>query len=202
MKQEQNTNRGKRGFVHFVDNPVLVRSMVNTLSAYGLSLGDITIGDDARILARSMSAGETLVINSFFDFSSDFSKMLYIVEDILRAGITIVSISDNGMEIKPGYTDSLGLVSIFKNYLSFSDKNDVQIDKNPIPQDFPTLHLASLSEKEHGFLTALDLCQRGHTMASAARIAGCSYTSFRYWLQNKVMQDNATGGMREIPDQR
>lgn len=191
LEQETSTRiDGKKGFVHFVDNPVLVRSMVNTLSAYGLPMENIVVGDDARTLAHSMAAGGTLVLNSLFDLSCDFAKILYVIEDLLRAGITIVSISDKGLEINPGYTDSLGLVSILKNYLLFSveDVNPAGDDTDrllgyQVAQSIPrTYH----NKKEQALLAALDLYQKGHTMAYAVREAGCSYNAFRYWLKKKM----------------
>ena len=170
-----------KGFVHFVDNPVLVRSMVNTLSAYGVHPDNIAVSEDILEYYESLKPGDTLVINSLFDLSSNFSKILYIIGDLLKAGVSIVSISDNGRKIKPGDMDSLEIVSILKNYLSVAWM-DVSQRTSP-PAQSPLLTRSQ--NKEESFTEALELYMKGHTMAFAARTAGCSYSSFRYWLTTK-----------------
>lgn len=187
--QETVTSNGNiKGFVHFVDNPALVRSMVNTLSAYGVHPDNIVVREDICEYLESLEPGDTLVINSLFDLSSNFSKMLFVLGDLLKADVTLVSISDNGQKIKPGDMDSLEIVSILKNYLSVAWM-DVSQRTNP-PAQSPSL---TRSQKiEDSFTEALEIYMKGHTMAFAARTAGCSYSSFRYWLTNKKSEHQAS----------
>lgn len=182
---------GRKGFVHFVDNPALVRSMVSTLCAFGIKTDDIAVGYDVRDLSGLMTAGETLVVNSLFDLSSDFSKMMYILCDLLKAGITIVSISDRGQEIRPGDMDSVEMVTVLKNYLSAAWTDVRQYETGDISMLPDRIIRLRKRKKEDSFSEALNLYMNGHTMASAARTAGCSYTAFRYWLFNKKKPETA-----------
>lgn len=114
-----NTDPASRnGFVHYVDNPALVRSMVCNLLSFGVLPENIIVGVDVLDFLPSFAAGNILVVNSLFDLSGDLSKLLHTLEELLRAGITVVSISDKGYEIKPDDSCSAELVSVIRNYIS------------------------------------------------------------------------------------
>ena len=184
--QETVTSGGSlKGFVHFVDNPVLVRSMVNTLSAYGVHSNNIVVSEDIRDYSESLEPGDILVINSLFDISSDLSRMLSVLQDLLKTGISVVSISDKGQMIKPGNTDSVELVSILKNYLSIAWTDLRPVERKDCQPEPKSVHQVFEQRKEERFSKARRLCEEGYSMAHAARTAGCSYSSFRYWLTNK-----------------
>ena len=183
---------GKKGFIHYVDNPVLVRSMVNTLSAYGVHSNNIVVSEDIRDYSESLEPGDILVINSLFDISSDLSRMLSVLQDLLKTGISVVSISDKGQMIKPGNTDSVELVSILKNYLSIAWTDLRPVERKDCQPEPKSVHQVFEQRKEERFSKARRLCEEGYSMAHAARTAGCSYSSFRYWLTKKKSEHQAS----------
>lgn len=108
----------QKGFVHYVDNPALVRSMVSTLLSFGIQPDNIIVGNDILESFCSFAAGDILVLNSLYDLSGDSIRLFHALEQLLRAGITVVSISDNGQEIKPDGSHPAELVSVLRNYIT------------------------------------------------------------------------------------
>ncbi len=106
------------GYVHYVDNPILVRSMVDALTKYGIGSDRIFVGQAITDFSRSMVSGDTVVVNSLFDLSSNISRLLCVMEELLSSGITIVSLSDNCQAIAPKDTNPLVILKLLGKYLS------------------------------------------------------------------------------------
>ncbi|MCQ2066700.1 MAG: helix-turn-helix domain containing protein [Bacteroidaceae bacterium] len=107
-----------RGYVHYVDNPILVRSMVDALLTFGIDSDKIFVGKDITDFSRSMASGDTVVVNSLFDLSSSTSRLLSILEELLQSGITIVSLTDNCQSIAPDATNPVAFLKLLGKYLS------------------------------------------------------------------------------------
>ncbi len=107
-----------RGYVHYVDNPILVRSMVDALLTFGIDSDKIFVGNDTTDFLRSMASGDTVVVNSLFDLSSSVHGLLRIMEELLKSGITIVSLTDNCQSIAPDDTNPVDFLKLLSKYLS------------------------------------------------------------------------------------
>ena len=108
----------QKGFVHYADNPALVRTKASALTSFGIRPENIIVGNDIFESFRSLAAGDVLVLHSLHDLSGDPSGLFHALEKLLRAGITVVSISDNGQEIRPFGSPSAELVALLGNYIT------------------------------------------------------------------------------------
>ena len=170
-----------KGYIRRVDNPGVVQQMRRNLEQSGVQPSDITVGSDPRAYLRLQEPGTMLVVNSLFDLSSNISGILESLRDALSRGIAVQSLRDGGAVINASRTRGKALLDILGTY------NALSVPSSSV--------LETSAERRHSgytispgrtetYMTALKYFLDGYPMTKAAKAAGCSYPSFRYWYQN------------------
>ena len=176
-----------KGYIRRVDNPGVVQQMRRNLELSGVQSSDITVGNDPRAYLRLQEPGTMLVVNSLFDLSSDISGILEALREALSRGISVQSLRDGGAVINASRTRGKALLDILGTY------NALSVPSSSV--------LETSAERRHSgytispgrtetYMTALKYFRDGYPMTKAAKAAGCSYPSFRYWYQNNFADKN------------
>lgn len=186
---ELNEFQQRKGFIHYVDNPGLMRSMTSSLAEFGVSAANITVGSDASGYADTLEQGDTVVVNSLFDFSNSLVGIMAVIVRLMKKGVSIVSISDCGITIGEGGSDVASVVSVLSKYADIAEASGFSGKDSygyiPLGNCF-----TERSTREQSFRNALELYSKGCSMTHATRVAGCSYSAFRYWY-NKQNRESA-----------
>ena len=176
-----------KGYIRRVDNPGVVQQMRRNLEQSGVQSPDITIGSDPRTYLRSQERGTVVVVNSLFDLSSDISSILEALREALSRGIAVQSLRDGGAVINASQTRGKALLDILGTYSALSAASC------PVLETSAERRRASYTispGRTEVYMTALKYFRDGYPMTKAAKAAGCSYPSFRYWYQNNFTDKN------------
>lgn len=181
-KQDGKSKDSKRGFVRYVDNPALMRSMIGRLSSYGIRYEDIKVWDNFNDYLKTVEKGETVVVNSLFDISTDISSLITIINTLFNNNITVISLEDNGTVLLSDGTELGTLLRVLHNYVKVASTDTVpSFERVATPiKDEPAMETVSFDQR---FAKAYEIWCNGGTMAYAARASGCSYYSFRRWIK-------------------
>lgn len=177
----------KKGYIHYVDNPGLMNSMLESICACGVDRKNVTVGTDFSVFAVTLSSGDTVVVNSLFDLSSEANILLSMLIDFIDRGITLKSISDDGLEITPEKADTASLLTAIQKHLSVPDVRPTEAKDSSV-KEVPVIKRRTNSKLE-SYKHATAMYMKGYTMAYSARVAGCDYHSFRYWLITNGLRD-------------
>lgn len=175
------------GFVRRVDNPSVLKSMVDNLASYGVDATSVTVGDSPTDYVRSLRFGSLLVVNSLFDLSSDIADLLLVLGEALDRRVSVVSLSDDGLRIDSTETDTASLLRRLGGYARMAGLCSALSSSSPRRQGRPSGTVSR--DRLNRYRKAYDLYSGGASMSSAARSAGCTYASFRRWVaQNSAQQ--------------
>ena len=170
-----------KGYIRRVDNPGVVQQMKRNLELSGVQPTDVTVGNDPRVYLRSLEPGTVVVVNSLFDLSSDISGILETLREALSRGIVVQSLRDGEAVIDASRTRGKALLDILGTY------NALSVPSSPVLETSAerrrTGYTISPARMEV-YMTALKYFNDGYPMTQAAKAAGCSYPSFRYWYHN------------------
>ena len=176
-----------KGYVRCVDNPAVVQQMRRNLENSGVKTCDITVGSDPKFYLRSLESGTVVVVNSLFDLSSDVSGILEALREAFSLGIAVQSLRDGTAVLNASYTRSKALLEIIGTY------NALSASSNPVLETSAERRRRSYTispGRKDVYMTALKYFNDGYPMTKAAKAAGCSYPSFRYWYQNNITGNN------------
>lgn len=176
-----------RGYVRSIDNPGVVRALVERLTEYGVPVESITVGDDSLGYLRSLRFGSRVVVNSLFDLSSDISEIMRILGEAFAQQIGIVSLGDGGITLSPDTTSTGELLKLLGAYASMSGQTSPRLVVSSGERRGRPSNAISPGRVET-YMNAVRLFNAGHSMSSAAKAAGCKYSSFRYWYLNYYTQ--------------
>ena len=170
-----------KGYIRRVDNPGVVQQMRRNLETSGVQPSDITVGSEPRAYLRLQEPGTVVVVNSLFDLSSDISGILEALREALSRGIVVQSLRDGGAVINASRTRSKALLDILGTYNAMSVPSGTVLETSA--EKRRSGYTISPGRTEV-YMTALKYFLDGYPMTKAAKAAGCSYPSFRYWYQN------------------
>ena len=176
-----------KGYIRRVDNPGVVQQMRRNLETSGVQSPDITIGNDPRAYLRSQEPGTLVVVNSLFDLSSDITGILEALREAFSRGIVVQSLRDGGTVLDASRTRGRTLLDILGTYSALSAASC------PVLETSAERRRASYTispGRTEVYMTALKYFRDGYPMTKAAKAAGCSYPSFRYWYQNNCADKN------------
>ena len=176
-----------KGYIRRVDNPGVVQQMRRNLELSGVQSPDITIGNDPRAYLRSQEPGTVMVVNSLFDLSSDISGILETLREALSRDIAVRSLRDGGALIDASSTDIRALLDILGTYSALSEPSSSVLETSA--ERRRSGYTISPGRTEV-YMTALKYFNDGYPMTKAAKAAGCSYPSFRYWYHNNFADKN------------
>ena len=176
-----------KGYIRRVDNPGVVQQMRRNLELSGVQPSDITVGSDPRTFLCSQEFGTVVVVNSLFDLSSDITGILEALREALSRGIAVQSLRDGKVLIDASSTDSKTLLDILGTYSALSEPSSSVLETSA--ERHRTGYTISPARMEV-YMTALKYFRDGYPMTKAAKAAGCSYPSFRYWYQNNFPDKN------------
>lgn len=182
-----NNNPGTFGYVRSIDNPGVVRALVERLTEHGVPVESITVGDDSLGYLRSLRFGSRVVVNSLFDLSSDISEIMKILGEAFAQQIGIVSLGDGGITLSPDTTGTGELLKLLGAYASMSGQTSPRLVVSSGERRGRPSNAISPGRVET-YMNAVRLFNAGHSMSSAAKAAGCKYSSFRYWYLNYYTQ--------------
>ena len=193
--QDGGAEDSKRGFIRHVDNAALMRSMIGRLLSYGIRRENIEVWENFSDYLKTIKDGETVVVNSLFDISNDISALITIINTLFNSNITVISLEDSGAAILPDGSESGTLLRILHNYVKVADIDTVpsgrraatQTRDEPVngPDNEPATKAETVDER---FANAYGIWCSGGSMAYAARVSGCTYASFRYWVMKNHKQ--------------
>lgn len=181
----------KYGFVRYVDNAALMRSMIGRLLSYGIRQKNIEVWKNFIDFLKTVNDGGTIVVNSLFDIATDISSLITTINSLSLSNITVISLEDGGAAILPEETKSGALLQLLHNYVKVADIDAVtsvgraSAQAVEEPDDEPVTKKENVDER---FAKAYEIWCKGGSMASAARASGCSYSSFRYWIRKDRRQ--------------
>ena len=181
------TNSITKGYIRRVDNPGVVQQMRRNLELSGVQSPDITIGNDPRAYLRLQEPGTMLVVNSLFDLSSDISGILETLREALSSDIAVQSLRDGGAVIDVSRTGGKALLDILGTY------NALSVPPSSVLETSAERRRSGYTispGRTEAYMTALKYFRDGYPMTKAAKAAGCSYPSFRYWYQNNFTDKN------------
>ena len=176
-----------KGYIRRVDNPGVVQQMKRNLELSGVQPTDVTVGNDPRVYLRSLEPGTVVVVNSLFDLSSDISGILEALREAFSRGISVQSLRDGGAVIDASRIKGRALLDILGTYSALSAASC------PVLETSAERRRASYTispGRTEVYMTALKYFRDGYPMTKAAKAAGCSYPSFRYWYQNNFTDKN------------
>ena len=176
-----------KGYIRRVDNPGVVQQMRRNLEQSGVQSPDITVGNDPRSYLRSLEPGTVVVVNSLFDLSSDISGILETLREALSRDIAVQSLRDGGAVIDASRIRGKALLDILGTYNALSAPSYPVLETSA--ERRRTGYTISPGRTE-AYMTALKYFRDGYPMTKAAKAAGCSYPSFRYWYQNNFADKN------------
>ena len=176
-----------KGYIRRVDNPGVVQQMRRNLELSGVQPSDITVGNDPRSYLRSLEPGTVVVVNSLFDLSSDITGILETLREALSSDIAVRSLRDGKTIIDASSTDSKTLLEILGTYSALSEPSSSVLETSA--ERRRSGYTISPGRTEV-YMTALKYFNDGYPMTKAAKAAGCSYPSFRYWYQNNFTDKN------------
>lgn len=187
---ETPNNLSKRGFVRHVDNQSLMRIMVGRLSSYGIRQENIEVWESFSDYLKTIKDGETVVVNSLFDISTDISTLITLFNTLFASNITLISLEDGGTAILSEGLEPGTLLRILHNYVTVADRGTLTAVRSAAVQtaDEPVVEKEINDDR---FTKAYGIWCDGGSMAYAARASGCSYSSFRYWIMKNYR--NRTG---------
>ena len=172
------TNNITKGYIRRVDNPGVVQQMRRNLELSGVPSSDITVGSSPRTYLRSQEPGTLVVVNSLFDFSSDITGIMDSLREAFSCGVTVQSLRDGKAVLDASATDSGALLDILGTYSALNESSC------PVLETSAERRRAGYTispGREEVYMTALKYFRDGYPMTKAAKAAGCSYPSFRYW---------------------
>ena len=175
------------GYVRHIDNPGVVRALVERLTEHGVPVESITVGDDSLGYLRSLRFGSRVVVNSLFDLSSDISGIMRILGEAFAQQIGIVSLGDGGITLSPNTPNTSELLKLLGAYASMSGQTSPRLVVSSGERRGRPSNAISPGRVET-YMNAVRLFNAGHSMSSAAKAAGCKYSSFRYWYLNYYTQ--------------
>lgn len=174
------------GFIRYVDNPALMRSMTGCLTSYGIRHENIEVWDNFSDYLKTVESGGTIVVNSLFDISTDVSSLITTINTLFNSNITVISLEDNGAVIMPDKAESGTLLRVLNNYVKVactdtapSVKRAASCNMDELVNE-PAIETDSVDGR---FADAYEIWCNGGSMAYAARVCGCPYSSFRYWIK-------------------
>ena len=176
-----------KGYIRRVDNPGVVQQMRRNLETSGVQPSDITIGTDPRAYLHSQEPGTVVVVNSLFDLSSDISGIMDALRESFSRGIALQSLRDGGAVLNASYTRGKALLEILGTYSALSAPSCPVLETSS--ERRRSGYTISPGRTEV-YMTALKYFRDGYPMTKAAKAAGCSYPSFRYWYQNNCPDKN------------
>ena len=176
-----------KGYIRRVDNPGVVQQMKRNLEISGVQSPDITIGNDPRAYLCSQESGTLVVVNSLFDLSSDISGILEALREAFSRGISVQSLRDGKILIDSSSTDSKTLLEILGTYSALSAASCPVLETSA---ERRRANYTISPGRTEVYMTALKYFRDGYPMTKAAKAAGCSYPSFRYWYQNNFTDKN------------
>ena len=172
------TSNITKGYIRRVDNPGVVQQMRCNLETSGVQPSDITVGSEPRAYLRLQEPGTVVVVNSLFDLSSDISGILETLREALSRGIAVQSLRDGGAVIDASLTNGRTLLDILGTYSALSE-SPVQVLETSSERRRSSYTISP--GRTELYMTALKYFRKGYPMTKAAKAAGCSYPSFRYW---------------------
>ena len=176
-----------KGYIRRVDNPGVVQQMRRNLELSGIPSSDITIGNDPRSYLHSQEDGTMVVVNSLFDLSSDITGIMDSLREALSRGIAVQSLRDGKAVINASGTRGKALLDILGTYSALSASPSPVLETSA--ERRRSCYTISPGRTEV-YMTALKYFRDGYPMTKAAKAAGCSYPSFRYWYQNNFTDKN------------
>lgn len=174
------------GFVRYVDNPSLMRSMVSRLSAFGISRDRLEVWNDFKAFLGRAKAGDTIIVNSLFDISSDISTLITIIDLLINNGITVISLEDNGIAFGQDGIKPSDILRVFHNFIKLAENGISPTSKSAVPPSDTGQAKPIRNVMNTRLAEAYELWRAGRSMAYAAREAGCSYSSFRNWMNRNA----------------
>ena len=181
------TDKITKGYIRRVDNPGVVQQMRRNIETSGVKPSDITVGNDPRTYLCSLEPGTVVVVNSLFDLSSDISGILETLREALSRDIAVKSLRDGGAVIDASRTGGKALLDILGTYSALSEPSSSVLETSA--ERRRSGYTISPGRTE-AYMTALKYFRDGYPMTKAAKAAGCSYPSFRYWYQNNFADKN------------
>ena len=181
------TDQITKGYIRRVDNPGVVQQMMINLESSGVHHTDITVGSDPRTYLRSQEPGTLVVVNSLFDLSSDISGIVDALRESFSRGVAVQSLRDGEAVIHASLTGGKALLDILGTY------NAVSASSCPVLETSAERRRRGYTispGREDVYMTALKYFREGYPMTKAAKAAGCSYPSFRYWYHNSYADKN------------
>ena len=176
-----------KGYVRCVDNPAVVQQMRHNLENSGVRSRDITVGTDPKSYLHALASGSVVVVNSLFDLSSDLSGILEALREAFSRGIAVQSLRDGNAVIDVSTTDIKALLDILGTYCALNSSSGPVLET---PAERRRSGYTISPSRMELYMTALKYYNDGYSMTKAAKAAGCSYPSFRYWYQNNVTGNN------------
>ena len=176
-----------KGYIRRVDNPGVVQQMMRNLELSGIPSSDITVGNDPRSYLHSQEDGTMVVVNSLFDLSSDISGILEALREAFSRGISVQSLRDGKTILNASSTDSKTLLEILGTYSALSAASCPVLETSA---ERRRANYTISPGRTEVYMTALKYFRDGYPMTKAAKAAGCSYPSFRYWYQNNFTDKN------------
>ena len=170
-----------KGYIRRVDNPGVVQQMRRNLETSGVQPSDITVGNDPLTFLCSQESGTVVVVNSLFDLSSDISGIMDTLREAFSRNIAIQSLRDGESILDVHTPDSRTLLDILGTYNALSAPSYPVLDTSA--ERRRSGYTISPGRMEV-YMTALKYFLGGYPMTKAAKAAGCSYPSFRYWYHN------------------
>ncbi|MCQ2137912.1 MAG: hypothetical protein MJY60_04325 [Bacteroidales bacterium] len=181
----------RKGFIHYVDNPVLIQAVSDSLTSYGVEKEQITIDYDSIDFIESLREGDIVIVDSLYDLMSSRFSMSEVLCKILDHHASLVSIRDN-IQIGMDNDQFIHFLNIMKKYRQiFSSKPGLGSDADGVQftlrkKGRPRGRIAEYQLDK--YRNALSLYQEGLSMQEATRQSGCNYSSFWYWYNKNNKQ--------------
>ena len=195
---------GKKGFILYTNNPMVIHSKIVAMSLYGVSPENVSIFKDASDIPDTLCDGDEVVVNSLSDLYSCNSDIVDIMTSIMEKGASLICLEDDSSIIVARETDALQLLRFLKSnrnaIISARQSKGFAACRSEIKEDkhHPGRPYGSVSSAQQlKYDEALRLYRSGCSMQQAAQMAGCNYSSFWYWYRKNYMHKE-----RQIEDEQ
>lgn len=100
----------KKGFIKNSQNSVHIQRCIKRLNHEGVTTDSIFIEKKFSSLLPQLQKGDTIIVTSLADICEGMKELFRLLENLIDAGITLVTIDKHGFELNPGNKEMSALI--------------------------------------------------------------------------------------------